>query len=65
VTRYARSISLLKDAVRHTNRAYIFDNSGHDQERVWLAEVTDGHLIEVKVDRLPAWFSEALPGDAM
>lgn len=40
------------------NRAYIFDNSTH--EHIWLAEITDGHLLEMKTDQVPAWFKKAL-----
>ena len=44
VSRYGRSLSLLADAIRHTNRAYIFDNSR--RQHIWLAEVTDGKVLE-------------------
>lgn len=60
VKRYHASLGLLMDAIRHTNRAYIFDNSGEDQERTWLAEVTDGRELEMKTDRMPAWFKHAV-----
>lgn len=39
-------------------RAYIFDNSG--QDRVWLAEVTDGVELEFKGEWMPHWFKTAL-----
>jgi predicted ABC-type ATPase len=58
--RYYRSLDLLMDAIRHANRAYIFDNSGHQQERTWLAEITDGRILEMKTDRVPAWFKRAV-----
>lgn len=58
VSRYHRSLALLYDAVRVTDRAYVFDNSG--RERVWLAEVTDGRHLELRTDRVPAWFRRAL-----
>jgi predicted ABC-type ATPase len=58
VSRYQRSIDLLMKAIRFTNRAYIFDNSGH--EHVWIAEITDGHMLEMKTDQVPAWFKKAL-----
>jgi len=58
VSRYARSLELLSDAVSFTNRAYIFDNSGH--ARVWIAEVTEGETLEIKTDQMPAWFKTAL-----
>lgn len=58
ISRYGRSLGLLFDAVTHSDRAYIFDNSGH--ERVWIAEATAGEVLEVKVDLMPAWFKTAL-----
>lgn len=58
ISRYKRSLDLLKQAISFTNRAYIFDNSTH--EHIWLAEITDGHLLEMKTDQVPAWFKKAL-----
>ena len=58
VSRYKRSLDLLKEAIPFTNRAYIFDNSTH--EHIWLAEITNGHLLEMKTDQVPAWFKKAL-----
>lgn len=58
ISRYERSLALLSEAVRHTDRAYIFDNSSHS--KVWLAEVTDGKELSFKADRMPAWFKTAL-----
>lgn len=60
VSRYKRSLDLLIEAIQFTNRAYIFDNSTH--EHIWLAEITDGHLMEVKTDQVPAWFKKAFGG---
>lgn len=58
VTRYYRSLDLLIEAIRHTNRAYIFDNSGDNDEgkQTWLAEITEGKKLELKADKIPAWF---------
>lgn len=58
VSRYHRSLELLPKAVRYTHRSYIFDNSGN--ERVWLAEVTDGKILELKANAMPYWFKSAL-----
>lgn len=57
-TRYHRSLDLLMQAVQSTHRAYIFDNSTH--EHIWLAEITNGHSLEMKTDQMPAWFKKAL-----
>jgi predicted ABC-type ATPase len=58
VSRYHRSLDLLIQAVQCSNRAYIFDNSTH--EHVWLAEITNGKMLEIKTDQIPAWFKRAL-----
>ncbi|NOT63639.1 MAG: hypothetical protein HOP19_25790 [Acidobacteria bacterium] len=58
VSRYARSLSLLGEAILHTNRAYLFDNSNHT--RRWLAEITEGQTLEMKTDQIPGWFIKAV-----
>lgn len=58
VSRYERSLGLLGEALLHTNRAYLFDNSNHSHR--WLAEVTDGKTLEMKTDQKPAWFINAV-----
>ena len=60
--RYHRSLDLLLDAIRHTHRAYIFDNSTDSQNRnhTWLAEITDGQTLELKTNQIPAWFQRAV-----
>jgi predicted ABC-type ATPase len=52
------SLELLSDAVSFTSRAYIFDNSGHEQ--VWIAEVTQGVELELKANVMPYWVKTAL-----
>jgi predicted ABC-type ATPase len=58
IARYGRSLGLLADAIRFTNRAYIFDNS--KRRYTWLAEVTEGKVLKMKTDSMPAWFKEAV-----
>jgi predicted ABC-type ATPase len=58
VERYRRSLGLLADAVQYVNRAYIFDNSSDN--KVWVAEVTDNDILELKTDVMPNWFKTAL-----
>lgn len=58
ISRYARSLALLSQAVACSDRAYVFDNSGED--KVWLAEVTDGCELEMKTDIAAHWFKAAL-----
>lgn len=57
VERYYRSLDLLGTAIQHTNRSYIFDNSSH--EHIWIAEITDGQIVEMKVNQMPQWFKTA------
>ncbi len=54
ISRYYRSLDLLISAIKHTNRTYIFDNSGINH--TFLAEITDGKMVETKVEPLPMWF---------
>lgn len=58
--RYQRSLDLLLAAIQHTNRAYVFDNSGDNQKHTWLAEITEGQKLEMKTDQAPAWFKRAV-----
>lgn len=58
VERYYRSLNLLLDAIRETDRAYVFDNSGNKQ--IWIAEITGGTEIEIKCDELPSWFKTTI-----
>ena len=58
--RYHRSLELLMEAIRHTNRAYVFDNSGDNRKHTWLAEITEGRELEMKTDQAPAWFKRAV-----
>lgn len=55
-SRYFRSLDLLAEAIKYTNRAYIFDNSG--SSLLWLAEITEGHSIEIKSQNTTAWFKK-------
>jgi predicted ABC-type ATPase len=56
VDRYYRSLGLLIEAIAHTDRAYIFDNSAHGGANTWLAEITAGKTLLLKTDEVPAWF---------
>lgn len=62
VKRYHRSLDLLMQAIQHTNRAYVFDNSGDnkDKKHTWLAEITDGAVLDLKSDQVPAWFKRSV-----
>ncbi len=60
VKRYHLSLSLLVDAIRNTNRAYVFDNSGEGKESTWIAEITEGKELEMRADQMPAWFKHAV-----
>jgi len=62
VSRYHRSLDLLMEAIKHTNRTYIFDNStdSADHKLAWVAEITEGRTLELKTDRVPSWFKRAV-----
>lgn len=53
MSRYHRSLEQLPHAIKASNRAYIFDNSGH--ESVWACEITDAITIDYKQDVVPDW----------
>lgn len=55
--RYERSLRLLPEAIKQSNRAYIFDNSAEGAEKgTWIAEITDGDRLEFKTNETPKWF---------
>ncbi len=54
VARYHRSIDLLHEAIRCSNRAFLFDSSR--EMPLYFAEATDGHSIQLKTDAIPNWF---------
>jgi len=56
INRYYKSLELLKEAIRYSNRAYIFDNSNID--KLWLAEITDSKDVELKNETIPFWFEK-------
>lgn len=58
ISRYKRSLGLLREAIRYTHRTYLFDNSGHEQ--IWLAEITNGKKLEIKINEMPTWFKKAV-----
>lgn len=62
--RYYRTLDLLPAAIQGSSRAFIFDNSIDNEDRVWLAEFTDGVRVKFKVheDDLPTWFVESAGG---
>lgn len=58
VSRYHRSLAQLVDAVRSTDRAFIFDNSG--TKAYLVAEVTNGTIVEIMNKNVPLWFKKHL-----
>ena len=54
ISRYYKSLDLLFEAIKYSNRAYIFDNSG-DSKR-WIAEISEAESLDIQADELPAWF---------
>lgn len=60
VSRYHRSLDLLLDAIRASDRAYLFDNSRSGGEQTWIAEVNGGHDLTIRASSLPPWFQRAV-----
>ncbi|MCW7468188.1 zeta toxin family protein [Leptospira kanakyensis] len=59
--RYYRSLENLKEAIRISNRAYLFDTSSDDFESLLFAGVTNGVEVEkFTQNKLPAWFIKSV-----
>ncbi len=56
ISRYYRSLELLFEAVKHTDRTFIFDNSGDN--KIWIAEIVGGTEINLQTEVIPAWFQK-------
>ena len=54
ISRYYRSLENLLPAIRATNRAFVFDNSGTKADLI--AEISDGKSLEVQNSVIPNWF---------
>ncbi len=53
--RYYKSLENLKQAVKHTDRAYLFDNSG--KMSLLIAEITNGSDVSIiDTENIPNWF---------
>jgi predicted ABC-type ATPase len=60
--RYYKSLQQLKAAVKKTNRAYVWDNSG--EAALLIAEITDGQDVKVfDTDKVPNWFVNYLTNE--
>ncbi len=56
IDRYYKSLDLLYSAIKISNRAFLFDNSGRYYELV--AEVIEGKNVQLSDNDIPAWFVE-------
>jgi predicted ABC-type ATPase len=54
IARYHRSLDLVRDAIRHTDRAYFFDTS--EPQSQFIAESVGGKRPEVRGNPMPNWF---------
>ena len=54
--RYIKSLNLLYDVIKLSDRAFLFDNSG--RESVYIAEITNGEdvVLQCNVEKVPDWF---------
>lgn len=53
ISRYYRSLKQLPQAIKYSNRAYLFDNSG--ATATWVCEITDGKYTNYKQAFVPDW----------
>ena len=58
VSRYHRSLGLLRDAARAASRFYVFDNSTRGNAPVLLAEA-EGGVLEFRSESVPQWITAA------
>lgn len=56
ISRYYRSLSLLFEAIKYTNRAYLFDNSGRSKR--FIASINNGYELDIQIDIVPEWFEK-------
>jgi len=57
--RYYKSLQHLKAAVKNSNRAYVWDNSG--TASLLIAEITDGADVKIiDTEKVPNWFVKYL-----
>jgi len=56
ISRYFKTLNNLIAAIRATNRAFIYDNSG--AKATLIAEITEGHNVEIKNSNVPVWFQK-------
>ena len=54
VSRYRRSLDLVRDAIRHADRAYLFDSS--EAGPLLVAESARGECPELQSEWTPSWF---------
>ncbi|PWK29053.1 putative ABC-type ATPase [Arcicella aurantiaca] len=54
--RYYRSLAFLFEAIKYSNRVYLFDNSGISKR--FIASIEDGKTIDIQTDTLPEWFEK-------
>lgn len=60
LARYERCLGLLPEAIAYSSRAYVFDNSGENVDRAWIAEFSEGVEMELKTGRIPSWFGRSV-----
>lgn len=55
VDRYSKSLDLLPEAIKYTDRTFVFDNSG--KESKYLAEIENGIDLKFESELIPVWFN--------
>ena len=58
IERYYKSLSYLKDVIKYTHRAYIFDNSGSNSRLI--LSIYKGESITIESETIPKWVDNYL-----
>lgn len=54
ISRYYKSLGLLRQAIKVSDRAFLFDNS--QKASKYLCEITEGQKVIMKTEDIPNWF---------
>jgi predicted ABC-type ATPase len=57
ISRYYRTLDNLIDAIKYSDRAFLFDNSG--ENKAFICEIEEAKNVTIKVDKVPSWFNES------
>ncbi len=55
-SRYYKSLDNLSEAIKYTNRAFLFDNSL--EKRIFICEIENAKRVDLKTNEFPSWFDK-------